>query len=140
MVTGEMVSGIWEFSVLSLPLFFKHKIISKSKVKSKSEANIVKQKKNCMLPSYLKPFTGLPWYLQVKPELTIMGYKNLHGKRWSPSLLPWLSFIKLFIIYETKQPSSFLLLGLEVCNPFHAGIFPWLFIRLISFLLFRSQN
>lgn len=116
------------------------KLFQKSKVKSKSGANIVKQKKNCMLSSYLKPFIGLPQSLQVKPELTIMGYKNLHGKRWSPSLLPWLYFIKLFIIYETKQPSSFLLLGLEVCNLFYAGIFPWLFIRLISFLLFRSQH
>lgn len=113
------------------PLFFKQKIISKSKAKNKSEANAVKQKKNHMLPSYLKPFIGLPQYLQVKYQLITMGYKNLHGKRWNPSLPPWLYFIKLFIICETQQSSSFLLLGLEFCDPFHAGIFPWLFIRLI---------
>ena len=60
---------------------------------------------------FILPLSGLPQHLRVKLKLVTMTYKYLHGKKLSPSLPPWLYLIQLCIIYETQQPSPFLLSG-----------------------------
>lgn len=87
----------------------------------------------------LKIFQWLPQHLRVKPKLISMGSKILYGKMCSPNLLPWFWCHWLFTLYKTQQPTSFLLLDLELCDPFMVRSLPLALHMAAAFLFLTSQ-